>query len=97
MSKHETQWDVLVIGAGPAGASAATVLADHGHRFFCVLLDGDTPAKGGDINPGGEDGMMKDADDFSLARISLHGILNANAEGISRLDDELKAGITSVS
>jgi flavin-dependent dehydrogenase len=32
----ETHWDVLIIGGGPAGASAATVLADHGHRVLIL-------------------------------------------------------------
>ena len=37
---HETadnHWDVVVVGAGPAGASAARVAADHGARV--LLLD----------------------------------------------------------
>lgn len=33
---RQTEWDVLVIGGGPAGASAATVLADHGHRVLII-------------------------------------------------------------
>ena len=35
-SPLETQWDVLIIGGGPAGASAGTVLADHGHRVLIL-------------------------------------------------------------
>lgn len=31
-----TQWDVIVIGAGPAGTSAAAVLAEHGHRALVL-------------------------------------------------------------
>lgn len=30
-------WDVIIVGAGPAGATAATCLAQHGHRV--LLLD----------------------------------------------------------
>jgi flavin-dependent dehydrogenase len=29
-------WDALIIGAGPAGTTAATVLADHGHRVLVL-------------------------------------------------------------
>lgn len=36
MSLQQTDWDVLIIGGGPAGASAATVLADHGHRVLIL-------------------------------------------------------------
>ena len=32
----EGTWDVLVVGAGPAGASAAYWLAEHGHRVLVV-------------------------------------------------------------
>lgn len=32
MTQTDHSWDALVIGAGPAGTSAAAVLAEHGHR-----------------------------------------------------------------
>ena len=35
MSKKTTQ-DVLIIGAGPAGAAAAVILAEHGHRVLVL-------------------------------------------------------------
>jgi len=31
-----TQWDVVVIGAGPAGTAAASVLAERGHRVLVL-------------------------------------------------------------
>lgn len=31
-----SDWDALVIGAGPAGSSAATILAGHGHRVLVL-------------------------------------------------------------
>src|SRR5215467_1270082 len=31
-----TAFDVLIIGAGPAGSAAATVLAEHGHRVLVL-------------------------------------------------------------
>ncbi|MBI3461864.1 MAG: tryptophan 7-halogenase [Planctomycetes bacterium] len=42
MSKQQTngQYDVAVIGGGPAGAALATLLARQGHR--CVVLEGST-------------------------------------------------------
>ena len=30
------QWDVLVIGAGPAGTAAAAVLSERGHRVLVL-------------------------------------------------------------
>ncbi len=41
-----TAWDVIVIGAGPAGLSAATLLAEQGAR--AILVD-EQPAPGGQI------------------------------------------------
>jgi D-hydroxyproline dehydrogenase subunit alpha len=41
-----TETEVLVIGAGPAGVSAATTAAQHGRR---VLLLDDNPGPGGQI------------------------------------------------
>lgn len=32
----QTHWDALVIGGGPAGASAATILAEQGHRALVL-------------------------------------------------------------
>ncbi|MHC5003606.1 MAG: NAD(P)/FAD-dependent oxidoreductase, partial [Planctomycetota bacterium] len=32
-------WDVLVIGAGPAGTAAAAIIAEHGHRVLIVERD----------------------------------------------------------
>lgn len=32
----ETNWDVIAIGGGPAGASAAAILAGHGHRVLVL-------------------------------------------------------------
>ncbi|HAL71646.1 MAG TPA: alkylhalidase, partial [Verrucomicrobiales bacterium] len=31
-----SQYDVLIIGGGPAGASVATILAEHGHRALVI-------------------------------------------------------------
>ena len=36
MSAGSTSYDALVIGAGPAGTAAATVLAKHGRRVAIV-------------------------------------------------------------
>jgi 2-polyprenyl-6-methoxyphenol hydroxylase-like FAD-dependent oxidoreductase len=36
MNTHDTSYDVLVIGAGPAGLTAATSLAHHGVRTLIV-------------------------------------------------------------
>ncbi|MBI1841419.1 MAG: tryptophan 7-halogenase [Verrucomicrobia bacterium] len=36
MSSHHTNWDTIIIGGGPAGASAATVLADQGRRTLVL-------------------------------------------------------------
>src|SRR6267143_5771522 len=33
---NEDNFDILVIGAGPAGSAAATVLAEKGHRVLVV-------------------------------------------------------------
>src|SRR6267378_5979798 len=33
---NERDYDVLVIGAGPAGCAASTVLAEHGHRVLVL-------------------------------------------------------------
>ncbi len=30
------QYDVIVIGGGPAGATAATLVAQHGHRVLLL-------------------------------------------------------------
>jgi len=34
--KTEHKYDVLVIGAGPAGSAASTVLAEKGHRVLVL-------------------------------------------------------------
>jgi flavin-dependent dehydrogenase len=34
--KETTDWDVLIIGAGPAGSAAATLLAGNGHRVLIL-------------------------------------------------------------
>ena len=36
MSDHRNQFDALVIGAGPAGAASAAVLAEYGHRVVVL-------------------------------------------------------------
>lgn len=33
---HQNQYDVLIIGGGPAGAAAATILAEYGHQVLIV-------------------------------------------------------------
>lgn len=33
---HATTYDVVIIGAGPAGSSAASILAEHGHQVLVV-------------------------------------------------------------
>lgn len=32
----QTDWDALILGGGPAGASAAAILAEHGHRVLVL-------------------------------------------------------------
>jgi flavin-dependent dehydrogenase len=34
--KNSDQYDVIIIGAGPAGSSAATILAEHGHKVLIL-------------------------------------------------------------
>ena len=29
-------YDVIIVGAGPAGSSAAAILAEHGHRVLVL-------------------------------------------------------------
>ncbi|MCW5551094.1 MAG: tryptophan 7-halogenase [Verrucomicrobiae bacterium] len=36
MTTVEKHWDAIVIGGGPAGASAAAILAEHGHRVLAL-------------------------------------------------------------
>jgi len=36
MNKNNESWDVIIIGAGPAGSSAATLLAEYGHRVLLI-------------------------------------------------------------
>jgi flavin-dependent dehydrogenase len=36
MNDRENDWDALVIGAGPAGSAAGTVLAEYGHRVLVL-------------------------------------------------------------
>lgn len=33
---RQDHWDALIVGAGPAGTSAAAVLAEHGHRVLII-------------------------------------------------------------
>ncbi len=33
---EDTRFDALIIGAGPAGSSAAAILAEHGHRVLVL-------------------------------------------------------------
>ena len=35
----ETMYDTIIIGGGPAGASAAAVLAEQGHRVLVLERD----------------------------------------------------------
>ncbi len=37
--QNATEHDVLIIGAGPAGSAAATILAGHGHRVLVLERD----------------------------------------------------------
>jgi len=39
LAHDPTDCDVLIIGAGPAGASAATILAEHGHRIHLLAAE----------------------------------------------------------
>jgi flavin-dependent dehydrogenase len=36
MAEQQQDWDVLIIGGGPAGASAAAILAEQGHRVLIL-------------------------------------------------------------
>ena len=36
MGELQTEWDALIIGGGPAGASAAAILAEQGHRVLIL-------------------------------------------------------------
>jgi flavin-dependent dehydrogenase len=38
-AKNETLWDTIVVGAGPAGASVANLLAQDGHRILVLEKD----------------------------------------------------------
>ncbi len=35
-SERQTNWEVIIIGGGPAGASAAAILAEYGHRVLVL-------------------------------------------------------------
>ena len=36
MNMSKTDYDVLIIGGGPAGSSAGAILAEHGHRVLIL-------------------------------------------------------------
>ncbi|MBI3191259.1 MAG: tryptophan 7-halogenase, partial [Pedosphaera parvula] len=33
---NESQFDAIVIGAGPAGSASSAILAEHGHRVLVL-------------------------------------------------------------
>ena len=37
---HSSEYDVVVIGGGPAGSTVSTILAQHGHRWACSSASG---------------------------------------------------------
>jgi D-hydroxyproline dehydrogenase subunit alpha len=61
MRTTEKQFDVLVVGGGPAGLAAASSAAEHGVR---VGLIDDNPALGGQIWRKGIDGEYPDAENW---------------------------------
>jgi 2-polyprenyl-6-methoxyphenol hydroxylase-like FAD-dependent oxidoreductase len=44
-----TEWDVLVIGAGPAGTAAASALVERGLRVAILEKDSTARAKPGEV------------------------------------------------
>src|ERR1700735_3641798 len=72
------RYDVIVVGAGPAGVAAATAAARHGRS---VLLLDDNPAAGGQIWRGGVEPSSKrrtDREDEKKNRV-LRGLVSSGA------------------
>ena len=53
--ERDQKWDVIIVGAGVAGASLACVLGDEGRKVLCVERDATTPERivGELLQPGG--------------------------------------------
>src|SRR5215207_7902369 len=78
------RWDALVVGAGPAGASAAYWLAQHGHSVLMVdkkrfprektCGDGLTPRAVRQLDDMGLAGRLEDFHRYEGLRSMAHGI-----------------------
>ena len=53
--ERDQKWDVIIVGAGVAGASLACVLGNEGRKVLCVERDTSTPERivGELLQPGG--------------------------------------------